>query len=331
MKGWTLLAMLTLLIIFSCRPGSESEEPDLEAPRPAAVAIATVREGDVQEVLRVAGETSALSVVRLASPIAGRVTFLRVRPGDRLAAGEAAVRLLPLESEAAVNGFDVLERARAVAPSDQATARRLARELAAREVSLSAPFAAIVGERLKNPGEQLTPGEVIVELYDPRSLVVLAQIPIDSVPRLRKGMAAAVHTAAGSVAAEIDAVLPSLAPGTLTVPVRIKPSAHLEPPLRNAAVECEIVIATHRAARLIPRSALVSVDSPTEARVLVAARDHAATRKIVIGIRSGDDVEVLNGLGRGERVLVRGQFGLPDGAPIYVPTPQSAAPPSDAG
>jgi multidrug efflux pump subunit AcrA (membrane-fusion protein) len=330
MKIWTLPAFVALLVL-SCRAGGKSEEAESEAPQPAAVAIAAAREGDVQEVLRVAGETSALSVVRLASPIAGRVTFLGVQPGDRLAAGEAAVRLLPLESEAAVNGFDVLERARAVAPSDQATARRLARELAAREISLSAPFAAIVGERLKNPGEHLTPGEVIVELYDPRSLVVVAHAPIDSIPRLRKGMAAAVHTAAGSVAAEIDAVLPSLAPGTLTVPVRIKLSAPLEPPLRNAAVECEIVIATHRAARLIPRSALVSVDSPTEARVLVAAGDHAETRKIVIGIRSGDDVEVLNGVGRGEPVLVRGQFGLADGAPIHVSTPKSAAPPSDAG
>jgi membrane fusion protein (multidrug efflux system) len=330
MKDWSLLSVLALLV-FGCHPGGQNDEPELEAPRPAAVAIAAVREGDVQEVLRVAGETSALSVVRLASPIAGRVTFLGIRPGDRLAAGEAVVRLLPLESEAAVNGFDVLERARAVAPSEEATARRLAWELAAREVSLSAPFAAIVGERLKNPGEQLTPGEVIVELYDPRSLVVVAQAPIDSIPRLRKGMAATIHTAGGSVSAEIDAVLPSLASGTLTVPVRIKLSAPLEPPLRNAAVECEIVIATHRAARLIPRSALVAVDSPTEARVLVAAGDHAETRKIVIGIRSGDDVEVLNGVRAGEPVLVRGQFGLADGAPIHVPTPKSAAPPSDAG
>src|SRR5262249_39775988 len=233
-----------VLFVFGCRPGGESEEP-AEAPRPAAVTIAAVREGDVQEVLRVAAETSALSVVRLASPIAGRITFLNVRPGDRLKAGEVAVRLLPLESEAAVEGFSVLERARALAPGEVATARKLARNLAAREGSLPAPFAAIVGERLKNPGEQVTPGDVIVELSDQRSVVVVGHAPIDSVARLRKGMAAKVHTAAGTVAAEVDAVLPSLAPGTLTVPVRIKPSAPLEPPLRNAAVECEIVIATH--------------------------------------------------------------------------------------
>jgi multidrug efflux pump subunit AcrA (membrane-fusion protein) len=330
MKDRTLLAVLALLVC-SCRPGGESEEAEMEAPRPAAVTIAAVREGDVREVLRVAAETSALSVVRLASPIAGRVTFLDVQPGDRLTAGEVAVRLLPLESEAAVDGFGVLERARALAPSELASAHKLARDLAAREIGLPAPFTAIVGERLKNPGEQVTPGDVIVELYDPRSLVVVAHAPIDSIPRLHKGMAAAVHTAAGTVAAEVDAVLPSLAPGTLTVPVRIKLSAPLEPPLRNAAVECEILIATHRAARLIPRSALVSVDSPAEARVLVAAGGRARMRKVVIGIRSGDDVEVLGGLGRGEPVLVHGQFGLADGAPIHVPAPESAAPSSDAG
>src|SRR5438093_7825769 len=109
MKERTLLAVLALLVC-SCRPGGESEEAEMEAPRPAAVTIAAVREGDVQEVLRVAGETSALSVVRLASPIAGRLTFLSVQPVDRLAAGEAAVRVLPLESEGALNGFGVLAR-----------------------------------------------------------------------------------------------------------------------------------------------------------------------------------------------------------------------------
>ena len=94
MKIWTLPAFVALLVL-GCRSGDKSEEAESEAPRPAAVTIAAVREGDVQEVLRVAGETSALSVVRLASPIAGRVTFLSVQPGDRLAAGEAAVRVLP--------------------------------------------------------------------------------------------------------------------------------------------------------------------------------------------------------------------------------------------
>jgi multidrug efflux pump subunit AcrA (membrane-fusion protein) len=329
MKIWMLPAFVALLVL-GCRSGGKSEEAESDAPRPAGVTIAAVREGDVQEVLRVAGETSALSVVRLASPIAGRVTFLTVQPGDRLAAGEAAVRVLPLESEAALNGFGVLARVQALPPTDQATARKLAQDLAAREVSLSAPFAAIVGERLKNPGEQLAPGDVIVELYDPGSLVVIAQAPIDSIPRLRKGMTATVHTAAATVSGQVDAVLPSLVPGTLTVPVRIKLSAPLAPPFRNAAVECEIAIATHRSARLIPRSALVSVESPGEARVLVADGDHARTRRIAIGIRSGGDVEVLGGLERGEPVLIRGQFGLADGAPIHVPTAKSAVPSSDA-
>lgn len=313
------------LAVVGCRAGAKHEESESEIPRPAAVAIAAVREGDIEEVLRVSGETSALSVIRLASPIAGRVTFLSAQPGDRLAARETAARLLPLESEAALVGFRALDRAGALSPGEQETARKLESNLAAREVTLSAPFPAVVAERLKNPGEQVSPGDVVLELYDPHSLVAVAQVPIDSAGRLRKGMAATVLTANGTVRGEVATVLPSLAAGALTVPVRLTLSSPLEPPLRNAAVDCEISIATHHAARLIPRSAIVATDSPTEARVLVASEGHARSRKIGIGIRSHDLVEVLSGLEAGEPILVEGQYGLADGAPIR---PQPPEPPA---
>jgi multidrug efflux pump subunit AcrA (membrane-fusion protein) len=318
------------LVVAGCRTAATVEETESQPPGPATVTVATVEQGDIDDVLHVTGETSALTVLRLASPAGGRVTALSVQPGDRLGAGEVAAEVLPLESEAAVNGFRVLERAGAISPAERASVREIEKNAAAREIRLSAPFVAVVGERLKNPGEQVAAGEVLLELYDSRSLVVVAQVPIRVATRLRKGMAASIRTAAETARGEVAAVQPSLAPGALTVPVRIVPSSPLEPPLRNAAVDCDIVLATHRAARLVPRSALVAVDSPGEARVLVASDGRARVRKVTIGIRAGDVVEVLSGLARGERVLTEGQFGLADGAPILVATPEAPPRPTPA-
>jgi RND family efflux transporter MFP subunit len=316
------------LALAGCRTAPEEAAEPQAAP--AIVSIAPVRRGDVDETLRVSGETSALRVLRLASPVAGRVTFLAAQAGDRLAAAETAVRILPLENEAAVNGLRLLDRGRALAAGERDSAAGLARDLARRQVELSAPFAAVVAERVKNPGEQVAPGDVILELFDPRSLVAIAQVPIDVAPSLRKGMAVTVRTASGSTRGEVDRVLTSLTPATLTAPVRVVFASPFEPPLRGAAVDCEILLSTHHGALLVPHAALVASESRNAATVVVAADGHAHVRQIETGIRSGDLVEVRSGLQAGEEIVVQGQYGLADGAPIRVSAPEASRPPPDA-
>jgi multidrug efflux pump subunit AcrA (membrane-fusion protein) len=278
------IAATVLVALAGCRATiEESAEPPVA---PAIVTVAAVGRGDVDETIRASGETSALKVLRLASPVAGRLTFLTVQTGDRLAAGEVAARVLPLESETAV-----------------------------------------VAERAKNPGEQVAPGDAILELFDPRSLVTIAQVPIDVVPKLRKGMPVTVHTASGSTRGAVDVVQTSLAATTLTVPVRILFASPLEPPLRGAAVDCEILLSTRRGALLVPRAALVARTARNAATVVVAEDGHAHVRAIETGIRSGDRVEVVSGLRVGEEIVVQGQYGLPDGAPIRVSAPETGPTP----
>ena len=324
MRIGAFVAAALLVALAACRttPG-EAAEPHAAA---AIVAIAPVRGGDVDETLRVSGETSALKVLRLASPVAGRVTFLGAQAGDRLAAGETAARVLPLENEAAVNGLRLLDRERALAAGERDSAARLARDLARRQIELSAPFAAVVAERVRNPGEQVAPGDAILELFDPRSLVTIAEVPIDVAPSLRKGTAVTVRTASGSARGEVDLALTSLTPATLTVPVRVVFASPLEPPLRGAAVDCEILLSTHRGALLVPHAALVASASRNAATVVVAADGHAHVRQIETGIRSGDLVEVRSGLQAGEEIVVQGQYGLADGAPIRVSAPEASRP-----
>jgi membrane fusion protein, multidrug efflux system len=312
-----LAAAVLTCVLVGCRAGGDGEpSAETEPAAPAAVRTVEVRPGDVPEVLRTTGETEALSILRLASPVAGRVTFLSARAGDRLAAGEVAARVLPLESLAAVDGLHLLGRAGALGAKERAESRSLERDLGARAVTLRARFAGIVSDRFKNPGEQVATGDAVLELFDPRSLVVIAQVPADAIPRLRPKMSVRVRGAGGAVSGRIDAILTSAPPASLMVPVRVTLSSPLDPPLRNAAVDCEILVSTRRDVRVVPRSAIVAWASPSEGRVMVADGDHARLRQIETGVRAGDVVEVRSGLDLGERVLVEGQYGLADGARI---------------
>jgi multidrug efflux pump subunit AcrA (membrane-fusion protein) len=55
-----------------------------------------------------------------------------------------------------------------------------------------------------------------------------------------------------------------------------------------------------------------------ETFVMVAGPDNKAHSLISIGLTSGSEVEITSGLSAGDRVIVRGQDGLPEGATITI-------------
>ncbi len=313
------LAALSTLLVACAAP----EEPESATTAPIAVRVAAVRRGAIADVLTVTGETAALRMLRLASPIAGRVPLLNVPAGDRVDAEAVAARVIPLENEAALHGFAFLEGIAPPPADERPTTRRLQRQLAGHDIAVRAPFAAVVAERLHNPGEQVAQNDVLLELFDPTSLYVVAQVPVDDSGRVRAGLPVQLSHGGGDAAGVVEAVLTSLVPQTLTVPVRVALSAPLQPPLLHAAVQCRITAARHPDALLVPRTALVSSPEADQGLVMIAADHQARQRAVRLGLRNADEVEITAGVHEGELVLVEGHYALPDGANIEpVPPPQ---------
>ena len=76
----------------------------------------------------------------------------------------------------------------------------------------------------------------------------------------------------------------------------------------------EIAYEQHVDALVIPAAALVKEDSETV--VYVVEGGAAVRRPIETGIQSGDNIEVLSGLGEHEKIVVTGQGGLRDGSRV---------------
>jgi multidrug efflux pump subunit AcrA (membrane-fusion protein) len=307
-----LLLALLLAIAAGCERGEEATEGT--APRPVRVRVVPVRRGEISAALEVTGEVEGLRVLRLASPVAGRVTFLAARPGDRLAEGEVAARVVPLESEAALHGFAMLEGAAALGAEERRAVARLRSQTA--DVPLRAPFTALVADRAHNPGEQVAPGDVLLELFDPQALDVLAQVPLGASAQVRPGMPVEIDGDQIRQTGRVVALLAALSPPSLTVPVRVslpRPPAH---PLLHAPVRCRIITARHRHALLVPRSALLAASGAARSTVMVAAEGAAVSTRVRLGLRTDTKVEVRRGLREGDLVVVEGGYGLPDRAPI---------------
>ena len=202
------------------------------------------------------GVVEAVQQASIAAQVAGVVTRIAVRSGDRVAAGqvlahiddraaqqslaasEAQTRSAHAELEVAIKELErqrllferkftsraALDRAEAQFKATDARVSALAAEAgAARAQSghfvVKAPYAGVIAEVPAMPGDMAMPGRILLTLYDPRALRVTAAVPES---------AAADARAAAGIRVEIPALgdATPIAPAAVEVLPTADPGTH---------------------------------------------------------------------------------------------------------
>jgi RND family efflux transporter MFP subunit len=209
---------------------------------------------------------------------------------------------------------ELLDGESAVRESGQT--RAAAAILAARATPI-APFSGLVAERWHNPGDVIDANEHVLRVVDPRRLQVTAAVPVADAPRVIVGHAARV-TIPGSQAAELTGRVTgapaAVDPVTGTAAVRVAIVGTL--PV-GTPVELAIVAEERANALLVPAAAIVREENKTTVFV-VAADMKAHRRAVVVGLVSADEAQLSSGVREGEKVVVKGQDELPDGATVTI-------------
>ncbi len=206
-----------------------------------------------------------------------------------------------------------LERAEAQYKSTQAqAAAQVAAAGAARTESgfytVKAPYDGIVSDVTVVLGEMAMPGRPLLTVYDPAALRITAAIPQSAAASLGAGRNATPQgelpgMAAGRVQPLRWQLLPAMDPATHSVQLRLDlPTGTAAAPgmfarvwLPAAAGEADRVSVPSRA--VVRRSELTGV-------YVIGADGRPLLRQVRLGAASGDQVEVLSGLGSGERVAL---------------------------
>ena len=200
----------------------------------------------------------------------------------------------------------------------RAQAALAAAEAMAARANIRAPFAGIVANRFRNPGDVASATETVVRVVDPRRLDVVAIVADADVPRVVPGASARL-TSGGlvtrlTVAGRADH---TVSPDTPTVRLTfLEPSSV---PV-DMAVEVDIDAEERTGAIFVPAEALVREGGQAgrEAVLFIAAGNAAERRAVTVGVETDERVEITSGIKAGELVITRGQSGLPDGAAISV-------------
>jgi RND family efflux transporter MFP subunit len=163
-------------------------------------------------------------------------------------------------------------------------------------------------------------GTPLLTVMDLSTVIAKAHIPQSDAAALNVGDKGTI-TVPGidePVEGKVTVVSPALDPNSTTVEVWLEaknPKHGLKP---GTSVQLSVTAQTVKDAFVVPASAIVTTPEGATV-VMVAGTDGLAHQTVVkIGIRNGEDVQILAGVTANDKVISNGAYGLPDKTKIKI-------------
>ena len=339
MTAFDLRALLALscgLLLAAC--GSEQAAPP--STPSLSVSVAEPAMQTLPRRIAASGSIAAWEEVVLGVELSGqRVASVEVEVGDVVEKGQPLLRLdtrtLAMELRQAEANLKVasanarrgerLRREQLVAASEaeqliagEITARAQAENARLRMefATLRAPHDGVISARNVQPGQVITAGAELLRMIRDQRLEWRAELPEAALVQIEEGMPVRLQAPDGQ---PVEGTVRTISPGldsrsrTGTVFADLPDPGGLRAGM-YAAGEIELA---EREVRTVPAAAIVERDGYRYLFVL-GEGDVVAQRRVELGARSGDVVEVTEGLQGDERVVVEGAGFLADGDLVRV-------------
>ncbi len=181
---------------------------------------------------------------------------------------------------------------------------------------IRSPIAGVVSDRPLYVGEMAQSGTPIISVVDIGQVIARANVPVKEAAAIHVGRLATISGPGGDVKGKVTVVSPSVDANTTTIEVWVQapnPGEKLKP---GTTVRVSIAAEDVKGAVVVPASALLTFDEGGEKVMVVGADSLAHERKVEVGVREGDKVQILSGLKEGEQVITVGGLGLDDKAKV---------------
>lgn len=322
-----------------------------QGPPPATVRVAVAEMKSLAPVTLVPGTVISRDDARLAAEVEGQlITVAEV--GDAFEKGEivariedtrltllhdqlkaeitqAEARLKFLESEekrfatlaqsnlAATTQLEATQADRDVALGTLAVARaRLAQNQDALErTRILAPFAGVVVERVKMPGERVAEGDDVLRLVNQDRLEVVARAPLEYYRFTRPGQLLELRAGRQTAMGEVRTVVAVGDADTHQFEVRLDIDSDVFP------VGQTLRVAVHtddnREVLAVPRDALV-LRPEGQSVFIIDSGNQAQKIEVTTGVGNGELIEVLGEVSPGDKVVIRGNERLQPGQAVSI-------------
>lgn len=228
-----------------------------------------------------------------------------------------------LKSLQTVGQSSQLRGAKAQAEAAQAHYQSSEAQLSYTEIR--SPISGIVSDRPLNVGEMASSGSALLSVVDISRVVARASLPVQAASNARVGQPAEISNGNTKLTGKVIVVSPAVDPNTTTIQVWVEAANAQEKLKLGTTVSVWINIGEIKDAIVVPASALLASDEGGEKVMVVGVDSLAKERKVEVGVRNEDEVQITSGLKEGEQVIVSGALGLDDKAKVAVAKPEGKA------
>lgn len=192
---------------------------------------------------------------------------------------------------------------------------------------IRSPINGVIADRPLYPGEMASTGTALLTVMDVSQVIARTHIPQPEAALLKLGDKVTITAPGEEKPAEgkVTVISPALDPGSTTVEVWVQaknPGQHLKP---GTSVGLSMLAKTIPDALVIPAASLLTSEDGKTTVMLAGSDGRAHQKEVKVGVRQGDDVQVVEGVQAGDRVVASGAYGLPDNTKITVEQPSAPA------
>ncbi len=224
-----------------------------------------------------------------------------------------------LQSVQQVTSTEQVKSAQAQVNAAKAHYDSLAAQVTFAEVR--SPISGIVSDRPVYPGDTPVTGMPIVSIVDISKVVARANIAVKDAAPIQVGKPATITGPEGVLTGKVTVVSPAVDPNTTTVQVWVEAENPGEKMKPGGTVRVSIRADLIKDTLLVPKSALLNSDEGGEKVMVVtqSGKDSIAhERKVTVGVREGNRVQILGGVQEGEKVITSGGLGVDDKAKVTI-------------
>jgi len=185
---------------------------------------------------------------------------------------------------------------------------------------IRSPINGVITDRPLYPGEMAAAGTALLTVMDISSVIAKAHIPQADAAMLKVGDTGSM-TVPGidqPIEGKVTVVSPALDPNSTTVEVWLEaknPKHALKP---GTSVQLSLTAQTVKDALVVPASSVITTPDGATAVMLAGSDGRAHQKAVKLGIRNGDDVQILEGVTAADKVVATGAYGLPDKTKIKI-------------
>lgn len=325
-KGFLIVPVIVLAILgFFIFRSQASAAPKQQ--------FASVKKQDIKSEVSSSGTLTGKNVANLKFKSSGKLSFINVKPGDQVFAGQTVAGLdtqdLAIKLQQAQN---TLRDKQAIAEkieddvkdhsSDETFAQKATRttaqaardsaydavkeaQRAFEDATIVSPIWGLVTQAFSTPGQNVGSSDLIAQVVDFSTLKFDTDIDESDIGKISISQKAQVTLDAfpnklfeGSVS-EIIPQTKTTSSGATVVTVKITLADLTISPINGLSGQAEIILDENKNASTIPLEALREDDS-----VVIPQGQGLRSQKVVTGIKSDTDVEIKEGLKEGDRVLL---------------------------